>query len=449
MRLPWLPLQKKTAVADSVTEPETSGAGLREEPLPADVPALVQLISEQTMQNVLPILAMRPATVLSVMSADTAAFRKAFENTQAAVRLAARKCGFSAPQNWGEPVILHNEPASPPMVGDTRAAVARLLEKHPGAWVNYTGGTKNMSIGAWEAAVEAGAGVVYCDTPNNLLFKPGGPGPLLKSSLRRVAGKLNTEIILAASGLIRDRDWHTTGSLDWLEPLGECSFRLAGRFGEEFRSYLDRLQRHGNPSGSVKKDDLNRALTKPLPAPPKPEFAEYLDTAVSAGLLQKINDNWFFNLEGGQLSTKRQLELLEERCKQITGVAFEACVQSFLRCGSRFSHWIANIQPGGLRPGNEDTTSGFGETDFVAYSSEKLSLTLISCKTSPPKLEHLESILTRKERLGGRFTQAILCLEFPAGPNREDDLRRRCKALGIECLIGPEIPKKLGVPSQT
>jgi hypothetical protein len=64
---------------------------------------------------------------------------------------------------------------------------------------------------------------------------------------------------------------------------------------------------------------------------------------------------------------------------------------------------------------------------------------LISCKSTPPKLEHLESLLSRKAKFGGLFAKTMLCVERTWGLQSEQTLRSQCKSLGIRCAIGEEI----------
>ena len=52
--------------------------------IPMNVPNLLQLVSEQTMQNLLPLLALKPKTVIQVRSADER-FKRAAENFKVAV----------------------------------------------------------------------------------------------------------------------------------------------------------------------------------------------------------------------------------------------------------------------------------------------------------------------------------------------------------------------------
>ncbi|HOC01063.1 MAG TPA: hypothetical protein PKM43_20215, partial [Verrucomicrobiota bacterium] len=64
---------------------------------------LIHLVSDQTLQNILPILALEPDRVLQVMSKDTERFRKPALNTRRAVEVAARR-GFRMPAEWPDPV---------------------------------------------------------------------------------------------------------------------------------------------------------------------------------------------------------------------------------------------------------------------------------------------------------------------------------------------------------
>lgn len=128
----------------------------------------------------------------------------------------------------------------------------------------------------------------------------------------------------------------------------------------------------------------------------------------------------------------------------LTGAAFEVYVAALLEKSDQFSNSLSNVYPADSQP----EAQGFGESDFLAYEPGGVSLTLISCKSSPPKLEHLESLLARKAKFGGLFAKSMLCIENEVNKARSRQVRSHCKSLGITCAIGSEIESALGVPSQ-
>ena len=398
---------------------------------------LIHLVSDQTMQNVLPILALNPQRVVQVMSRDTGRFQKAALNTRHAVAQ-GRQSGFAAPQEWQEASV----GAESPTIEETRRTVAELLEQNSGAWLNYTGGTKNMSIGAWLAGGGEKAHLLYCDTPRE--FVPGTvEGALPPQTLQQVAKRLTVPILLASQGLLRGREWERRGISLEEKKLGEVSYRLIQQYGQTFRDYRHRLLLHGLPRSGAKAKaaDAERVNRESIPVPDHKDFDPFLNAALDIGLLRIDTDGYlFYNISSNERNSRKRSGQVDRIAQGLTGTAFEAYVAMLLERSTRFASFLSNIYPVGQHPEEH----GFGETDFLAYEPASLALTLISCKSSPPSLEHLESLLARKGKFGGLFARTLLCVEYGVSANREAELRSRCQSLGIGCAIGDEIAPALG-----
>jgi hypothetical protein len=409
---------------------------------------LIHLISDQTMQNVLPVLAYKPRRVVQVMSSPGPGdkFLKRTRWIRDAAELAVqRNPGLSpAPEIWPDAVSLGT---GNPRIEETRQAVASLLAQHPGALVNYTGGTKNMSIGAWLAARDAVAPTLYCDTPVALC--DGGTGPLPPTAngsaipdLPALARTLGPEVILASQGLHEGTHWLRGEISPGEREFGSTCFALTQRHGDVVRKYREALMNHGMTDGKTVSKDCCRAATTPVPCPPADQADQLiplLDAACSTGLLFRDGDDFFYQLDGAGTSGKAAKRRVGEIARALSGVAFEFHVDSLLRRSRKFSGFIPNIRPANSQPGD----ASFGESDFLAYDPAQLSLTLISCKTDPPGLEHLESLLARKQTFGGLFAAPLILVEFGADSNRSTTFRARCKALGIQCAVGDEIENVL------
>ncbi len=135
---------------------------------------LIHLVSEQTMQNLLPILAFRPTRVVQIRSRPTR-FHTAANNLRIAVAEASQLPSYhDLHPEFIEETINEDSPS----VEHARAVVTRHLEANPNALVNITGGTKLMSIGAYLAAeVSRQCARLYCDTSGQQ-FVPLGPAEL-------------------------------------------------------------------------------------------------------------------------------------------------------------------------------------------------------------------------------------------------------------------------------
>jgi len=104
---------------------------------------LIQLISEQTMQNLLPVLRLKPARLVHLATPETVgrsnhiveAARQAQVPVEATTHLLSRM------------------PEMPETFGAVRAAIQHCRDQGQTPVVNFTGGTKLMSIGAFSAAL--------------------------------------------------------------------------------------------------------------------------------------------------------------------------------------------------------------------------------------------------------------------------------------------------------
>ena len=127
-----------------------------------DMTTLIHLVSGQTLQNFLPMLALQPDRVIQIRSSD-----RRFDRPCAALHRAAALAGF--PGKIEDRVI----PAESPGIGESEAAVRAALEGCGGqtAVVNLSGGTKLMAIGALRAAGNLHP-AFYCDTESRGEFVP-------------------------------------------------------------------------------------------------------------------------------------------------------------------------------------------------------------------------------------------------------------------------------------
>ena len=133
---------------------------------------MVCLISRQTMQNLLPILQLEPQRVVFISTRQEDQSRLLLEAVlaQRAVKLEEpRFVDAYAPE-------------------ETREACRKLVEQFGAGRLiaNLTGGTKVMSLAAYQVFADAQVACVYTDTPNRrlLYLYPEGRAPEPLRSLR-------------------------------------------------------------------------------------------------------------------------------------------------------------------------------------------------------------------------------------------------------------------------
>jgi predicted ATPase len=81
---------------------------------------------------------------------------------------------------------------------------------------------------------------------------------------------------------------------------------------------------------------------------------------------------------------------------------------------------------------------------------------LISCKTSPPRLEHLESLLARKAKFGGRFATTLVCMEHEGSPqnatqgmrdHQRSDKLQQLRLLGMQGAFADQLDEIFQIES--
>jgi len=103
--------------------------------------ALIQLISEETMQNLLPVLALRPGRLLHLVTPKV-------KGRSGPIAVAARHSQIHVDP---EPIHLPEMPTIRETFAATRSAMRRVSEAGALPIVNFTAGTKLMSIGAFSS----------------------------------------------------------------------------------------------------------------------------------------------------------------------------------------------------------------------------------------------------------------------------------------------------------
>ena len=411
--------------------------------------SLIQITSGETIQNLLPHLSLRPQMVQNIVTPRVSA-RAAL--AEAAARAAGEECEWRLISATAMPTI-----------GETcdlvLSAIADGKAKGLQPVVNITGGTKLMSLGAWEAARQAGIPTVYTDTETES-FLDGGTASGLNDlfdgdlSFDPVKRQMDVKILLAAHGIAL-----RSGGLDPTRYLAFANYLHAdtnnpNRPGEE-QAVRDAI--HGERSGICRNggepksaDGWLRLLDTPIQMPDAPARL-----AIEAGLLRDTRGRLFLP-EAGRDSFQRLAAVgqpprgehaqqfykqlfaavrpLQFAMAMLTGgwveiVAYHAAKQS-----GRFRDLRWSIETGG------DGPMGWAEDDIVGVDGVRLAY--FSCKRGGSKgkmgraLEELES---SARRLGGGFSRKFMCIGLPPTRQQFDVLRARGKELGTRLVVGRDL----------
>ena len=396
---------------------------------------LVHLVSEQTLQNLLPLLALRPDKVIQIRSADPR-FARAAQSLKNAVAELARTPSYRgfAPEFFDEVI----DEASPSL-DRTRRKVGGALALWPGAVVNLTGGTKLMSIGAWMAAEYQHEPVIYCDTQERRFVIEGKGRPPALASFEEVAASLTVESVLAAAGL-DPAQFHFDPT-----PAAHRAFAAeAGRAAAAWSPWIaSEIERFFDPQTKkvLAKGKIRSELERPIGLPPE-NLLPATRTAVAAGVFREAFGVLFLapnpatftgNSEGRRNAAEDNLRLLQ-------GGWFELVVEQSLVATGHFTEVRRGLAT--------DRDTALGETDFVAFDPRSVCLVAVSCKTGDQHLrplEHLSELHDRARRLGGTFARAALVLGQSDNASKLGDLVAFARALGIAVYIGnpAEAPPRL------
>jgi len=158
--------------------------------------ALIQLVSEQTLPNILPALVLRPAQIILCPTRRT-------EAQAQAIRRALELAGLSFDLRL---IVLGDAPDLQATGAAVRQAIAQAASEGLTPIVNFTCGTKLMGLGAFVAAHNTHTASIYVDSDQHR-FIDGNTGPLPVAladnhgALRTAEQALTLEIMTAAHGI--------------------------------------------------------------------------------------------------------------------------------------------------------------------------------------------------------------------------------------------------------
>ena len=393
--------------------------------------ALIQLVSEQTMQNLLPVLRLHPTRLIHLATPKTKA-RSAW------VAEAARRAGCPTEL---ETITLSAMPTMWETRQATLTAIESAAQRGEKCILNFTGGTKLMSIGAFVAALRHKAASFYVDTQDSV-FVDGQSAESLGGyfdgdlSFTPLLRSITLDVVAAANGCGR-----VTAGLDWLPwlPLAQHLFYDTDdedrtqkeiqhtpqpRRPADWLAVIDRefevsstvaslaIQSNGFVAGSS-------SCSIRLPSNARAELTE-LTRVDGGGIVPRFNDRLF-----------AAVAPLQHALNFLSGAWWEVIIAEHLRKTGRFQDIRWSVQVG-ERGGPEL------EEDVIALDGVRVAY--LSCKRSSQGgrlLPQLEQIKARAERLGGSFNQRFLCIRHTPQGRVRDNLQRRASELGIR-LILPE-----------
>lgn len=396
---------------------------------------LIQLISEQTIQNLLPILRLKPRKVVHLVTPKTAA--------RSAVLKAAAKAAGIDPEL--EVIQLSAMPGIPESFNAVADAISKSAESSQ-IVVNFTGGTKLMSIGAFAAAQTQKVPSLYVDT-QDACFVDGATSPEINSlltgdwSFTPIRNQLRVDVLGIANGVSR-----ITGGKPWLPmlPLAEHLFHQSTDEEATHAAF------HG-PSGLFPRGQEPRTPKDWLPLFDRPIRlpATVARLAVEAGLVRSgssdtevlLPDSTRVELDhlAGQYVANFNVRYfqavapLQHAAAFLSGGWWEIIVCDAAQKSGLFRdlRWSANV---GDRNG-PDT-----EEDILGVDG--VELLYINCKRGGSKarlLPLLEEVRARAATMGGSFNRRFLAVLQPPQGKVASNLQQQAAKLGIRLVTGNNV----------
>jgi len=390
---------------------------------------LINLVSDQTLQNLIPILALKPARVVQVMSSDPRFPQIAGHLENALQKLAQVRSYMSLKPSFFRETIAERSP----VISTVSSVLHGIVSKYPNCVLNFTGGTKLMSIGAWQAAQENHIPTVYCDTQQKRIISAGFSQQLDRiPDFTELFSTLPVEVVMAVNGV--EGRLFSKKLTSRLRAFGKKAFELASESPDEMDSYKGQIIAHflrGKRNMPQSTSALKSLVSTPLPSSNTNVVHEFLSSAVLAGLLvSSENGKQFYpacNADRSQLTHLQNL---------LTGGWYELYLADLLCSNpSRFPtvHW--SVEP-------EKRRTAVGETDIVAIDSASTALHIISCKSTLyniKPLEHIEAMAQRRLEIGGTFAKATVAVRCKPHRVMDDQVKKWGKLLKVNVLYDNEV----------
>lgn len=395
---------------------------------------LIQLISEQTIPNLLPILRLRPQHFVHLWTPKTETQAKQLEEV---IRILAPGSGLKTVELSEMPRMTESYEKVIEEIG--------AVEAGSQAVVNFTGGTKLMSIGAYAAALAKGVPSLYVHT-EGACFLDGATSPQMAELLDNdwgfgsILDRLKVHILGRANGVRRitpGKPWNLylklaehlfnhpdDERLTHAAVLGPAGLIPRGIEPYDAKGWLSILDK----PFSVPKDVAELAIATGI-ARPGSLPVELLLPDATRKKLERLAGNSYLDLDqffAAKVPLQHTIALL-------TGAWWEVIVCDALsKSGvARDIRWSSQVGD----PRGPDV-----EEDVLALDG--VELLYISCKrggAGSRLLPFLDEIHSRAAMIGGRFNRRYLAVLQPPRGKVAADLRERASKLGIRLITREDV----------
>ncbi len=348
---------------------------------------MIVLVSGQRMQNIIPIFQKgaqyEQVWLIRSTEADTptSSFALAQQHTIEAL------AGICSSVDPVDPAVNAYE------IADTQAIVNDLIHRSRGeVIVNFTGGTKCMSIGAYLAAQSAQVQAVYVDTASEELIWFHPDGTIQKQEPFELANRLKVRTYLKAYGKTVDEE-----ATERHHP-GSASIQAIRALQQYWPDYVDIFHRMGN------------AISKNLPLP------NVLDSNITSvleqyGLLKRDGSG--------------QWQATDKGRKFLTGGWLECFVYVRLLDSGEFDDVQLGLRLAGV------------ENDLDVALTRKGQLAIIECKSGDLGGQNTLNKLQSIRSSVGTFTRLFVA-SSQSSSKVEQSFRDRAREYGFKDIITRE-----------
>lgn len=398
---------------------------------------LLQLAGGQSWPNLLPILALKPTTVTFLTSSDP---RREYRDSIHAIEEACHRAG----------VTVNLQAVSTQAKDPTTDECREILKNLSPDVINLTGGTKPMSIAAYNLAQALEIPAFYLDTRRKespveaVNCFSSDVKDRINEALPSIVAKLTVPIALKANGFPVPASFEVPAE-NWTKfAIKAARLRQDATADSEIAQAIRQLrtQLMGNDSEMPKKSRLRNVLQIPISGSIGSHWHQYLIAASDADIIEltesvESGHQDFFLIRDDPVKTAA--EVLRSRAienfKLLEGVWFELALLASLQKTSSFTDISWSVEADHLQ---DPTASSRGETDLVAFNADELSLHFISCKTTGPHggaLDHIQGLRNRATKEGGKFSRAELWIFRPKNLGHLKDLAEHCKAHDVSLHV--------------
>jgi hypothetical protein len=288
--------------------------------------------------------------------------------------------------------------------------------------VNFTGGTKLMSIGAHLAASVFGRASFAFDR-EQMRFVDAHTGRHERwPDLGSLSKHFTPRLLLAIQGRNLEDYRHEPAS-DPLRAFGLKAYELRNQNSAALEAFIKSLRaQFQTQNGRLPQDpeELKMLLAKPLPVGGDP-IRFLLTAATSAGLTRSDGQGWKLAASPERRAIERTLHLLS------TGW-LELAVLDCLQRNPRYQHPMWGFEHA------KSASTDNHDADILCLDTRSNSLRLICCRVTLTRspAEHLEGLVSRARKLGGAACTFVI--HKPA-QGQEPLIRSEARRLGIDAAI--------------